>query len=112
MALGSGKTLLLLGLLGEADLLGGQVICPRTPLDALATFSKLKSISSEDWVVPGICAYVPQTAWLQNASIRENILFNLPFNEERYNQTVEARHCLSCFRGLCLISSLGLPTCG
>lgn len=48
-----------LALLGEADLLAGQVICPRSPPDALASFVG-KSVSEETWTVPGICAYVPQ----------------------------------------------------
>jgi ABC-type multidrug transport system fused ATPase/permease subunit len=85
--LGSGKTLLLLALLGEADLLAGQIICPRSPPDAISTFM---SISEEDeWIVPNMCAYVPQSAWLQNASIKQNILFNLPYNEDRYQATLE-----------------------
>ena len=46
-------------LLGEADVLAGQVICPRSPPDLLATFSDSR-VCEEDWVVPGICAYVPQ----------------------------------------------------
>ncbi|KAH6911448.1 ATP-binding cassette transporter [Coprinopsis sp. MPI-PUGE-AT-0042] len=87
--LGSGKTLILLALLGEADILTGQVICPQSPPDALASYSKAQ-IADEDWVVEGICAYVPQTAWLRNASIKDNILFCLPYNEERYNMTLEA----------------------
>lgn len=74
--LGSGKTLLLLGkphsesdlrvsliscsaLLGEVDVLAGQVICPRSPPDVLASFSEKKA-SPEHWVVRGVCAYVPQ----------------------------------------------------
>ncbi|KAG8959224.1 hypothetical protein FRC03_008275 [Tulasnella sp. 419] len=88
--LGSGKTLLLLGLLGEADLLGGQIICPRSPPDVIAKSAELRSIPDVEWIVPGVCAYVPQTAWLQNATIRDNILFNLPYNEQRYRATVEA----------------------
>ncbi|KAL4260343.1 ATP-binding cassette transporter C [Pleurotus pulmonarius] len=86
--LGSGKTLLLLGLLGEADILTGQVLCPRSPPDALASYAG-KSIPKEDWVVEGVCAYVPQAAWLRNASIKDNILFNLPYDEERYQKTLE-----------------------
>ncbi|KAG8904640.1 hypothetical protein FRB99_001405, partial [Tulasnella sp. 403] len=88
--LGSGKTLLLLALLGEADVLSGQIVCPRSPPDVLARFATLKYIAPEDWVVPGVCAYVPQSAWLQNASIKDNILFNLPLDEDRYQQTLEA----------------------
>lgn len=86
--LGSGKTLLLLSLLGEADVLSGQLICPRSPPDSLAKYAKVSE--GEKWVVEGICAYVPQAAWLRNASIKENILFNLPYDEERYQKTLEA----------------------
>ncbi|EIW78464.1 multidrug resistance-associated ABC transporter [Coniophora puteana RWD-64-598 SS2] len=85
--LGSGKSLLLLGLLGEADLLTGQIICPRSPPDILASFAR-ESAHKEDWIVQGACGYVPQTPWLRNASIKENILFNLPYNEERYRKTL------------------------
>ncbi|KAF8549145.1 P-loop containing nucleoside triphosphate hydrolase protein [Imleria badia] len=87
--LGSGKTLLLLALLGEADVLAGQVVCPRSPPNILAGFSE-KIASPENWVVRGVCAFVPQTAWLRNASIKDNILFNLPFDEERYQKTIKA----------------------
>jgi ABC-type bacteriocin/lantibiotic exporter with double-glycine peptidase domain len=34
--------------------------------------------------------YVPQTPWLQNATIRENILFGEAFVEERYLKVVKA----------------------
>lgn len=86
--LGSGKTLMLLALLGEADVLTGQVLCPRSPPDALASFAGLE-IAYRDWVIDGLGAYVPQAAWLRNASIKDNILFNLPFDEERYRKTLE-----------------------
>jgi hypothetical protein len=56
-------------LLGEADVLTGQVLCPRSPPDALASFAN-ETIAPEDWIVPGMCGYVPQAAWLRNASIR------------------------------------------
>jgi hypothetical protein len=74
--LGSGKTLLLLGtyyyftytsicsnrgtaLLGEADFLTGQVLCPKTPPDAIASFADIVP-PSDKWVIEGVCAYVPQ----------------------------------------------------
>jgi ABC-type multidrug transport system fused ATPase/permease subunit len=57
--LGSGKTLLLLSLLGESDLLAGQVVCPRSPPDALASFAGA-SVPPPKWIVQGVCAYVPQ----------------------------------------------------
>ncbi|TBU28095.1 multidrug resistance-associated ABC transporter [Dichomitus squalens] len=92
--LGSGKSLLLLALLGEADLLSGQLLSPRSPPDTIAKFAKEK-VSESEWVVEGVCAYVPQSAWLRNASIRDNILFDLPYVEERYQKTLEACALLS-----------------
>ncbi|KAJ6495418.1 P-loop containing nucleoside triphosphate hydrolase protein [Mycena sanguinolenta] len=86
--LGSGKTLLLLALLGEADILSGQMLCPRSPPNSLAGFTDVRP-SKEEWVVQGMCAYMPQAAWLQNASIRDNILFSLPYDEKQYKLTLE-----------------------
>ncbi|KAG2386093.1 hypothetical protein C9374_002539 [Naegleria lovaniensis] len=40
--------------------------------------------------VSGQVAYVPQQAWIRNATVRDNILFGKPFNSERYQQTIEA----------------------
>lgn len=87
---GSGKTLMLLAMLGEADVLAGQVISPRSPPDALARLT-IPLEDGEDWVTPNMCAYVPQITWLQNATIKENILFNLPLDEQRYQETLEVR---------------------
>lgn len=72
--LGSGKTLLLLALLGESDILAGQLLCPRSPPDSLASFATHSSVSKEEWVVQGATAYVPQAAWLRNASIKGEYL--------------------------------------
>ncbi|KZP24950.1 multidrug resistance-associated ABC transporter [Athelia psychrophila] len=87
--LGSGKTLLLLALLGEVDLLAGQIVAPRSLPDALANFADVKIGEGGEWVVSGMCAYVPQAAWLRNASVKDNILFNLPLDEARYQKTLE-----------------------
>ncbi|TFY65276.1 hypothetical protein EVJ58_g2068 [Rhodofomes roseus] len=95
--LGSGKSLLLLALLGEADVLAGQLTCPRSPPDAIASFAG-KVVPEDEWVVQGVCAYVPQSAWLRNASIRENILFDLPYIEERYQKTLEVCALVSDFK--------------
>ncbi|PIL23137.1 ATP-binding cassette transporter [Ganoderma sinense ZZ0214-1] len=92
--LGSGKSLLLLALLGEADLLSGQLFCPRSPPDIIARFAGEQAME-EEWVVQGACGYVPQTAWLRNASIRDNVLFDLPYVEERYQKTLEVCALLS-----------------
>ncbi|KAJ3114501.1 hypothetical protein HDU96_002015 [Phlyctochytrium bullatum] len=67
-ATGSGKTTLLHSLLGETHLTQGVLFTPsNTPI-----------------------AYVPQAAWLLNASIRDNILFGTPLDESRYRSVVKA----------------------
>lgn len=35
-------------------------------------------------------AYVPQQAWMQNATLRDNILFGKPYNEQKYRCVLEA----------------------
>eukprot|EP01100_Stratorugosa_tubuloviscum_P002782 TRINITY_DN165_c0_g2_i1.p1 TRINITY_DN165_c0_g2~~TRINITY_DN165_c0_g2_i1.p1 ORF type:complete len:1466 (-),score=614.85 TRINITY_DN165_c0_g2_i1:64-4461(-) len=40
--------------------------------------------------VQGSVAYVPQQAWIMNATIRDNILFGLPYDEYRYHATIES----------------------
>lgn len=77
---------MLLALLGEADLLSGQVLCPRSPPDSLASYSKTDK--ENGWIVPGICAYVPQAAWLRNASIKVffSVLTTLSLSESHSGQ--------------------------
>ncbi|KAK7032833.1 ABC protein [Favolaschia claudopus] len=62
---GSGKSSLLQGLIGEMRLLGGE-------------FS-----------FGGKVAYCAQTAWIQNASLRDNVLFGRPFDSDRYWEVME-----------------------
>ena len=62
---GSGKSSLLTAILGELPLHRGSVS------------------------YHGIIAYVPQIPWVFSGTIRENILFGLPFNEERFQQVVQ-----------------------
>jgi ABC-type multidrug transport system fused ATPase/permease subunit len=71
---GSGKTTLLASLLGETYCLSGAAILPR---------HKATNSRGMGGAISGI-AYVAQTAWLQNCSIRDNILFGLPYDQERY----------------------------
>ncbi|KAI9320842.1 hypothetical protein BX666DRAFT_2119002 [Dichotomocladium elegans] len=89
---GSGKTLLLLSLLGETVTSKGKVNCPRAPIaeDVSADFAIPESIPEESWIIDHGLAYVSQTAWLQNASIRDNITFGLPYVEKRYRATLYA----------------------
>ena len=38
----------------------------------------------------GSLGYCAQQAWIQNATIRDNILFHKKFDEDWYNQVIEA----------------------
>ena len=38
----------------------------------------------------GTVAYVAQQAWIQNLSLRDNILFGAPYDEQRYRNVIEA----------------------
>jgi ABC-type multidrug transport system fused ATPase/permease subunit len=40
--------------------------------------------------VSGCVAYASQTAWILNATVRENILFGQPMDERRYHKVVKA----------------------
>ncbi|XP_015781053.1 multidrug resistance-associated protein 1-like [Tetranychus urticae] len=40
--------------------------------------------------VYGKLAYVPQSSWIQNATVRDNILFDAPFVKGKYDQIIEA----------------------
>lgn len=79
---GSGKTALLLGLLGELDLLDGKVYVPSlTPRDELET--------EHDGLTNSV-AYCSQNPWLLNSTIKQNIVFNERYDTARYNKVIEA----------------------
>ncbi|XP_076856191.1 ATP-binding cassette sub-family C member 3 isoform X1 [Brachyhypopomus gauderio] len=63
---GCGKSSLVSALLGEMEKLEGQVS------------------------VKGSVAYVPQQAWIQNATLRDNILFGRPYMEQKYRCVLDA----------------------
>lgn len=65
---GSGKSSFLLGLLGEMRILEGSAHLPRRH---------------------GV-SYVAQNSWLQNATIRDNILFGSAYEIKRYETVIEA----------------------
>ncbi|PHH87815.1 hypothetical protein CDD83_8368 [Cordyceps sp. RAO-2017] len=79
---GTGKSLLLNALLGEADLLRGSIYMPPTTPPLERNDSKAHQ---GNWILAGSVAYVGQTPWLESASLRDNILFGLPLLEDRYN---------------------------
>lgn len=64
---GSGKTALLEALLGEMDTRDGWVTRPNTSF-----------------------GYCTQSPWLQSLSIKDNILFSYPYEEERYKEVIDS----------------------
>lgn len=84
---GSGKSLLLASILGECDVLGGTVKVPEAPLlherfDDLATRG--------NWIIDSAIAFVAQVPWIENATIKDNILFGLPYDRDRYQKVLFA----------------------
>eukprot|EP00904_Undaria_pinnatifida_P009922 jgi/Undpi1/605/HiC_scaffold_10.g04069.m1 len=63
-AVGSGKSSLISALLGDMKHVSGDVYAA------------------------GSLAYVPQTAWIPNDSVRNNILFGKPYDEAKYQQVL------------------------
>ncbi|KAK9781170.1 putative ATP-dependent bile acid permease [Seiridium cardinale] len=80
---GSGKTSLLMALLGEMSMMKGEVYLPggRSREDV--------RVDPETGLAE-TCAYVAQNAWLVNANIKENILFSAPYDEARYRDVIVA----------------------
>ncbi|XP_065356724.1 multidrug resistance-associated protein 1 isoform X4 [Calliphora vicina] len=63
---GSGKSSVIQAFLGEMEKISGSVN------------------------TVGSIAYVPQQAWIQNATLRENILFGRDYDRKRYNRVIDA----------------------
>lgn len=84
---GSGKSLLLSAILGEVEVLSGNITVPRPPHASERHDSKA---TAADWVLPSAIAFVSQTPWIENASIKDNILFGLPFDSIRYQKVLDA----------------------
>ncbi|OHE96667.1 ABC transporter [Colletotrichum orchidophilum] len=84
---GTGKSLMLAAVLGESDLLSGTIYAPKPPSINERNDDKA---NRGNWIIPSSISFVGQIPWIENATLRSNILFGLPFDEERYNQTIEA----------------------
>ncbi|KAI0357687.1 multidrug resistance-associated ABC transporter [Trametes cingulata] len=74
---GSGKTALLMALLGELTMLDGRIVLPKNASE-VDEHGLLHTIS-----------YAAQSPWLQHRSIKENILFGHPYDQKRYEAVVE-----------------------
>lgn len=80
---GCGKTSLLMALLGEMTLIQGKVYLPggRCREDLIP--------DPETGLIESV-AYCAQQAWLMNGTIKENIIFNSPFDPRRYKDVLVA----------------------
>ncbi|KAJ4459390.1 Multidrug resistance-associated protein [Paratrimastix pyriformis] len=72
---------------GSLTMVVGPVGSGKSSL-AAALIGEITRVSG-DVVVGGTLSYCAQQAWITNATVRENILFGLPFDEERYRRAVE-----------------------
>jgi ABC-type multidrug transport system fused ATPase/permease subunit len=84
---GSGKSLLLASIFGEADCLDGQLIVPRSPPSCERHDDKA---TPANWNIDSAIAFVAQIPWIENATIRDNILFGLPYHQSRYKKVLHA----------------------
>ena len=80
---GSGKTSLLMGLLGEMTLVQGSVFLPGGQ-------SRETLREDPETHLTESIAYCAQQAWLANDTIKQNILFASPLDESRYKSVIAA----------------------
>ncbi|XXH00736.1 hypothetical protein Hte_007086 [Hypoxylon texense] len=80
---GSGKTSMLMALLGEMTMTKGKIYLP-------GGRSREDVRPDPETGLTETCAYVAQTAWLVNANIKDNILFSAPYDEKRYKDVLVA----------------------
>ncbi|EFR03018.1 multidrug resistance-associated protein 13 [Nannizzia gypsea CBS 118893] len=85
---GSGKSLLLGSIFGEADLVSGSIGVPMPPFTIYHTPDN--AITPENWIIPSSVAFVAQSPWIENGTLRDNIVFGCPFSAERYKRVLDA----------------------
>ncbi|KIP06892.1 hypothetical protein PHLGIDRAFT_128004 [Phlebiopsis gigantea 11061_1 CR5-6] len=73
----SGKTALLMALLGEMTRIEGKLIMSKNPTKV------------DEYGLQHTISYAAQSPWLRHQSIKDNILFGYPYDEERYLAVVE-----------------------
>ncbi|KAI8811080.1 P-loop containing nucleoside triphosphate hydrolase protein [Cladochytrium replicatum] len=88
-ATASGKSSLLMAILGEMFRVSGDYFVPN---EALPSFWSNYANTNENFGLSanGPVAFVSQQAWLLNATVRDNILFGKDYDEERYRKVLFA----------------------
>lgn len=82
---GSGKGLLLSAILGECDILSGTVHVPSFHGERYDDRA-----NRDNWIIDSAVAYVAQNPWTENATIKDNIIFGLPYDQTRYQEVLYA----------------------
>ncbi|PHH74403.1 hypothetical protein CDD80_3098 [Ophiocordyceps camponoti-rufipedis] len=86
---GSGKSSILLALLGEMDLIDGRLHLPQA-----SSFEEPSRATDNPFSLCSTVAYCPSPPWIQNKTIRDNVTFGLPFDYERYKAALDAVNLL------------------
>lgn len=73
---------------GEFVVIHGRVGSGKSSLCSALLGEMIKKNGSV--YVDGSVAYCPQQSWIQNMTIRENILFGSPYDEKKYKKVIEA----------------------
>ncbi|CAN0160449.1 unnamed protein product, partial [Hapterophycus canaliculatus] len=55
----------------------------------MACLQELVTVEGKS-LMNGTVSYASQRAWIQNATVRDNILFGCPFDARRYDRVLEA----------------------
>lgn len=89
---GAGKSSMLSALLGEMNIVQDE--SPDASSDSqlippVQLYEEQKGQEAKIYI-NGSTAYVPQQAWIQNASLKDNILFGREFHEKFYDQVTES----------------------
>jgi ABC-type multidrug transport system fused ATPase/permease subunit len=80
----SGKSLLLAAILGECELVCGNVTKPSLVAQTRAV------TGGRPWPLNVAIAYVGQTPWIEAGTIMQNITFGLPMHARRYKKVLHA----------------------
>ena len=84
---GSGKSSFLAAMLGEMSLVEEQVGTGET---TAGTGDTGETAGTRGVTVRGTVAYCAQEPWIQNATLRENILFGAVFDQPKYDAVLAA----------------------
>ncbi|KAL8940293.1 MAG: hypothetical protein Q9216_002879 [Gyalolechia sp. 2 TL-2023] len=82
---GSGKSLLLAAILGEVDKFSGTIKIPQAPKQRYD-----HKANKSNWIIESAVAFVAQIPWIENTTIKDNILFGLPFDHDRYTRVLSS----------------------